>query len=65
MTLFKIDELLSAKSEIHVQVRWGELDANGHFNNIYFLRYWEEARVLSMTQWGFDIAELSEKISVP
>lgn len=33
----------------HIQVRWGDMDALGHVNNAYYLRYMEQARVEWLT----------------
>ena len=31
--------------EYRVQIRWGDMDANGHVNNTLYFRYMEQARV--------------------
>ncbi len=36
---------------VEVPVRWSDLDAYGHVNNVQYLRYLEEARVYAFHQW--------------
>lgn len=36
---------------IDIPVRWSDMDALGHVNNVQFLRLLEEARVLGMAEW--------------
>src|SRR5581483_1131269 len=30
---------------IHVPIRWGDMDAQGHVNNVVYFRYMEQARI--------------------
>ena len=43
-------------ADIEIPVRWGDLDALGHVNNIRFIQYLEEARCVWLSQtdgaWG-------------
>ena len=43
-------------ADIRIPVRWGDLDALGHVNNIRFIQYLEEARCVWLSQtegaWG-------------
>lgn len=34
-----------ARTHIDIELRWGDLDAYGHVNNVAFARYLEEARI--------------------
>ncbi|WP_109474461.1 acyl-CoA thioesterase [Ornithinimicrobium cavernae] len=36
---------------VEVPVRWSDMDAYGHVNNVQYLRYLEEARVYAFNQW--------------
>lgn len=36
---------------VEVAVRWSDMDAYGHVNNVQYLRYLEEARVYAFHQW--------------
>ena len=38
-------ELTDFPVQVKISVAWGEMDANGHINNIYYLRYFETARI--------------------
>lgn len=50
---------------IEVQVRWSDMDAYGHVNNVQYLRYLEEARVsLFQTWFGASRDLLSEGVLV-
>lgn len=40
---------------VQVEVRWGDMDAFGHLNNVMFIRYFEVARVAY-----FDLIEFRE-----
>lgn len=41
---------------VHVKtsVAWGEMDAYGHINNIYYLRYFESARIQYFQEIGLN-----------
>jgi acyl-CoA thioester hydrolase len=51
---------LSKPHEFCFSPRWGELDAFGHVNNVTFLRYFEEARVVWFDDNGWSITELHD-----
>lgn len=36
---------------VDVPLRWSDMDAYGHVNNVQFLRLLEDARVIGFTQW--------------
>lgn len=36
---------------VDVPLRWSDMDALGHVNNVQFLRILEEARVIALRQW--------------
>lgn len=36
---------------VEVEVRWSDMDAYGHVNNVQYLRYLEEARVYAFHEW--------------
>src|SRR5690606_13977724 len=36
---------------VEVAIRWSDMDAYGHVNNVQYLRYLEEARVYAFNQW--------------
>lgn len=38
---------------VEQQVRWGDLDAFGHVNNIIFFQFFESARMKLLTELGF------------
>jgi len=38
--------------QVKLSVAWGEMDANGHINNIYYLRYFESARIQYFIESG-------------
>ena len=44
-----------------IKVRWNELDANGHVNNMYYQSYFDQARVEAFEQSGLSIASLRER----
>ncbi len=49
----------------NVPLRWSDMDAYGHVNNVQFLRLLEDARVIGFEQWfGQDRSVLSEGILV-
>lgn len=39
---------------VDVPLRWGDMDAYGHVNNVTYLQYLEEARIGAFTQWFGD-----------
>lgn len=44
--------------EITFRVRWNEMDANGHVNNMYYQSYFDEARSDMFTRAGMDLARM-------
>jgi acyl-CoA thioester hydrolase len=50
---------------VDVPLRWSDMDAYGHVNNVQFLRLLEDARVLGFADWfGQDRAILDEGVLV-
>ncbi len=50
---------------IEVPIRWSDMDAYGHVNNVQYLRYLEEARVYAFQDWfGQDRSLLDEGVLV-
>ena len=50
---------------VDVPLRWSDMDAYGHVNNVQFLRLLEDARVIGFQQWfGQDRSLLSEGVLV-
>ena len=50
---------------VDVPLRWSDMDAYGHVNNVQFLRLLEDARVIGFEDWfGQDRSVLSEGILV-
>jgi acyl-CoA thioester hydrolase len=47
-----IDESLRCVYEGPTDMRWGDLDAYGHVNNVRFFDYFQEARVIWLTHSG-------------
>ncbi len=47
--------------ELELRVRWGEMDANGHVNNMVYQSYLDEARGDTFARAGFDLAAMREK----
>jgi acyl-CoA thioester hydrolase len=43
---------LKTLHQFDIAVRWGDMDGLGHINNIVYLQYFEEARVLWMSSLG-------------
>jgi len=42
--------------QVKISIAWGEMDAYGHINNIYYLRYFETARIQYLLENGlFDL----------
>ena len=42
---------MSQVTEILVPLRWSDMDAYGHVNNVQFVRLLEDARVAMLVQW--------------
>ena len=50
---------------VNVPLRWSDMDAYGHVNNVQFLRLLEDARVIGFEEWfGQDRSVLSEGVLV-
>lgn len=50
---------------VDVPLRWSDMDAYGHVNNVQFLRILEDARILAFAQWfGRERSVLGEGILV-
>ena len=50
---------------VEVPLRWSDMDAYGHVNNVQFLRLLEDARVICLRDWfGQDRAMLDEGVLV-
>ncbi|MEP7035241.1 MAG: thioesterase family protein [Actinomycetota bacterium] len=50
---------------VDVPLRWSDMDAYGHVNNVQFLRLLEDARVIAFEQWfGQDRSLLKEGVLV-
>lgn len=50
---------------VNVPLRWSDMDAYGHVNNVQFLRLLEDARVIAFEQWfGPDRSLLDEGVVV-
>ncbi len=50
---------------VDIQIRWSDMDAYGHVNNVEFLRLLEDARVYAFRDWfGQDRSLLNEGIVV-
>ena len=50
---------------VNVPLRWSDMDAYGHVNNVQFLRLLEDARVTGFQEWfGQDRALLEEGVLV-
>ncbi|MBX3619927.1 MAG: acyl-CoA thioesterase [Rhizobacter sp.] len=39
--------------EMHIPIRWGDMDAMGHVNNVSYFRYLETARIEWLNEAGF------------
>jgi acyl-CoA thioester hydrolase len=48
--------------EMHMPIRWGDMDAYGHVNNTVYFRYMEQARVEWITSLGYDVAPGDESM---
>ena len=54
-----------ARYRVNVPLRWSDMDAYGHVNNVQFLRLLEDARVIGFDEWfGQDRSVLNEGILV-
>lgn len=40
-----------AATDVHVPLRWSDMDAFGHVNNVQFLRLLEDARIAALPRW--------------
>ncbi len=50
---------------VDVPLRWSDMDAYGHINNVQFLRLLEDARVIGFQEWfGRDRSPLDEGVLV-
>jgi len=50
---------------VNVPLRWSDMDAYGHVNNVQFLRLLEDARVIGFQEWfGQDRSLLNEGVLV-
>lgn len=47
-------DLSSFPVQVKTPVAWGEMDAYGHINNIYYLRYFESARIQYFQEIGIN-----------
>lgn len=36
---------------VDIQLRWGDMDAYGHINNVEYMRLLEQARVVGLSEW--------------
>ena len=55
----------TGRYRVNVPLRWSDMDAYGHVNNVQFLRLLEDARVIGFEDWfGQDRSVLSEGILV-
>jgi acyl-CoA thioester hydrolase len=55
----------AGRYRVNVPLRWSDMDAYGHVNNVQFLRLLEDARVIGFAEWfGEDRSVLSEGILV-
>jgi acyl-CoA thioester hydrolase len=43
--------LMGAPYRVEVPLRWSDMDAYGHVNNVQFLRLLEDARVVGLREW--------------
>ena len=39
-------------AQVPIQVRWGDMDAFGHVNNVHYFRYFESARIVFLESLG-------------
>jgi acyl-CoA thioester hydrolase len=53
------------RTTVEVPIRWSDMDAYGHVNNVQYLRYLEEARVYAFQEWfGQERSLLDEGVLV-
>jgi acyl-CoA thioester hydrolase len=53
------------RTVVEVPIRWSDMDAYGHVNNVQYLRYLEEARVIAFREWfGQERSLLDEGVLV-
>ena len=48
------DDAMSAPTVAMVPLRWSDMDAYGHVNNVQYLRLLEDARVAGLAAWAGD-----------
>ncbi|MFT4041735.1 MAG: thioesterase family protein [Gordonia sp. (in: high G+C Gram-positive bacteria)] len=41
----------TSSTEVVIGLRWGDMDSNGHINNVQFARLFEESRVRALGEW--------------
>lgn len=46
---------ITGKFTFEMPIRWGDLDAQNHVNNVVYFRYFEEARIQMFNAAGLDI----------
>lgn len=57
--------MTSRPYHVDVPLRWSDMDAYGHVNNVQFLRLLEDARVIGFQEWfGQDRSLLNEGVLV-
>jgi acyl-CoA thioester hydrolase len=57
----KTEELIPEGAfETKLNVRWTEMDANGHVSNMYYQSYFDQARMNAFAACGVDLAYLRE-----
>ncbi|GAB3585635.1 acyl-CoA thioesterase [Calidifontibacter terrae] len=49
---------------VDVPLRWSDMDANRHVNNVQFVRLLEEARVIGMREWFGDLGHDKQPLMV-
>ncbi len=49
---------------VDVPLRWSDMDAYGHVNNVQYLRLLEDARVVALGAWFGDLAMLDRGVIV-
>lgn len=47
-----MSELIDFPVQVKISLAWGEMDSYGHVNNIYYLRYFETARIQYFIETG-------------
>ena len=43
--------MTAPRYHVDIQLRWGDMDAFGHINNVEYVRLLEQARVVGLTDW--------------